>query len=166
MSEYQRRTFTVTPIGVGRPDYSQNVELAVEREIRSHLYRYNWTIESTLATLVYPQAHTILLQFLDGAGNLLNYVPSDIKYLIYDIYVSGDYNALTLAGLYIFSYPAYALLETVAEVFGYGKASIELARGHPCVPGRAYTVALNQWSEHATFNGSFIVHGMSDEVVG
>jgi len=161
-----KKIFTIPTVGVGRADYSQNIELAVEPQIRSHLYRYNWTVETTLDTLTFPEAHVVLLRFEDKAGNLLDYVPSDIKYLIYDIMVSGNYNALTLGALYKYSYPALAYLETVAEIFGYGRAEIKFTRGHRCEPGRVYAVALNQWSEKAQFTGSFVVHALSDVVVG
>lgn len=147
-------------------DWSQNVEQSVEPQVRSHMYRYNWTVEATLATYAYPDAHIVLLQFQDRAGNVLNYVPSDVKYLMYDAVVSGDYNALTLGALYKYSYPDLVYVETILEVFGYGNVPIGLARGHVFEVGRSYFISLNQWSEKATFNGSFIVHAYTDEMVG
>ena len=162
----QMRNFKVVPTGVGRKDWSQNVELSVEPEIRSHMYRYNWAVEATLGTYAYPNTHVVLLQFQDRAGNLLNYVPSDIKYLMYDAVVSGDYKALTLGALYKYSYPDLTYLETILEIFGYGYVPISLARGHVFEAGRMYMISLNQWSEKATFNGSLIVHAYTDEVVG
>lgn len=161
-----RRSFTVVPTGVGRSDWSQNVELAVESQVRSHMYRYNWTVESTLDTYDYPNAHIVLLHFQDRAGNLLNYVPSDMKYLMYDAVVSGNYNALTLGALYKYSYPSLVYLETILEVFGYGNVPIALERGHVFEVGRAYFISLNQWSEKDDFNASFIVHSYTDVMVG
>jgi len=167
-----RRSFTVTPDGIGRPDFSQNIELAVESEIRSHQYRYNWTVEATLFTYDFPDTYFVLLQFQDEAGNVINYVPSDVKYLIQDLFMSGDYNALTIAALEKYSYPLVltdpnaAYLETIAMVFGYGSAKIVLTKGHVCEPGRAYLVSLNQWSELDEFTASFIVHAYTDLMVG
>jgi len=168
-----RETFTVETVGVGRKDYSQSVELSVEPEVRSHQYRYNWTVEAQLDTFEDPEdIHFTPLLFQDRSENVIGYVPSDVKYLIYDVYVSGDYNALTIAALEKHSYPIdpddpdASLLEAIAIVFGYGSAKIELTEGHVCEPGRAYMVSLNQWSEKTTFTVSFIVHAYTDLILG
>ncbi|GAI38938.1 unnamed protein product [marine sediment metagenome] len=168
-----RKSFTVPTIGVGRADYSQSIELSVEPEVRSHQYRFNWTAEALLDTYEDPEdVHFTPLLFEDKAGNVLGYVPSDVKYLIYDVYVSGDYNALTIAALEKYSYPLVltdpnaAYLETIAIVFGYGSAKIALSEGHICEPGRAYLVSLNQWCEKPTFTASFIVHAYTDWILG
>ncbi len=167
-----RRSFTVSPLGVGRPDYSQSIELSVEPEIRSHQYRYNWTVEATLDAYDFPDTHFVLLEFQDKDGNVIEYVPSDVKYLIYDLYTSGNYNALIIAALEKYSYPLVltdpnaAYLETIAMIFGYGSAKIVLSEGHLCEPGRAYMVSLNQWSELDEFTASFIVHAYTDLMVG
>lgn len=167
------RSFSVTPIGVGRKDYSQSIEMAVEPEIRSHLYRYNWAVESApvgdpdaLVTYPWPDLHRVQLYFMDRAGNLIGYVPSDVKYLIYNIFTSGNYNALTIAALYKYTYPDDVYVETVTEVFGYGDAKVPIARGHECEPGVAYWVSLHQWSEKEEFQGSFTIHSMTDVIVG
>lgn len=178
----RRRTFAVVPTGVARADWSQSIELSVQPEVRSHQYRYNWTVESlpfdypdpdeVLDTYPFPEYHAVLLVFQDRAGNVLEYVPSDVKYLIYDIWVTGDYNALTMATLEKFSYPLVltdpdaAFIETVAKVFGYGKAEIHLSKGHLCEAGIAYMVPWTQWSEKEKFRASFIVHAYSDVIVG
>lgn len=167
-----RRAFTVVPTGVGRSDWSQNVELAVQAEVRSHQYRYNWAVEAELDTYAFPDTHFVLLEFQDEAGNILNYVPSDVKYLIYDLFMSGNYGALTIAALEKYSYPLVltdpnaAYLETIAMIFGYGSAKIKITEGHLAEPGRAYMVTLNQWSEQATFTASFVVHAYTDLMVG
>jgi len=174
-----RRSFTVVPTGVGRRDWSQSIELAVQPEVRSHQYRYNWAVESAaigtpnaLDTYAFPNSHFVLLEFQDRAENVLEYVPSDVKYLIYDTFMSGDYNALTIAALEKYSYPLVltdpnaAYLETIAMIFGYGSAKIKLTEGHLCEPGRAYMVSLNQWSEMDEFRASFVVHAYTDLMVG
>lgn len=177
-----RRAFTVVPTGVGRRDWSQSIELSVQPEVRSHQYRYNWAVESrpfdypdpdeVLDTYAFPDTHFVLLEFQNRAGNVLEYVPSDVKYLIYDTFMSGDYNALTIAALEKYSYPLVltdpnaAYLETIAMIFGYGSAKIKLTEGHLAEPGRAYMVSLNQWSEKAKFRASFVVHAYTDLMVG
>jgi len=168
----RRRAFTVTPTGVGRRDWSQSIELAVQAEVRSHEYRYNWAVEAELDTYAFPDTHFVLLQFQDEAGNVLDYVPSDVKYLIYDLFMSGDYNALTIAALERYSYPLVltdpnaAFIETIAMIFGYGSAKIKLTEGHLAELGSAYMVSLNQWSELDEFTASFIVHAYTDLMVG
>lgn len=168
----RRRSFTVVPTGVGRRDWSQSVELSVQPEVRSHQYRYNWAVEAELDTYAFPDTHFVLLEFQDRAENVLEYVPSDMKYLIYDLFMSGDYNALTIAALEKYSYPLVltdpnaAYLETIAMIFGYGSAKIKLTEGHLAEPGRAYMVSLNQWSELDEFTASFIVHAYTDLMVG
>ena len=168
----RRRSFTVVPTGVGRRDWSQSVELSVQPEVRSHQYRYNWAVEAELDTYAFPDTHFVLLEFQDRAENVLEYVPSDMKYLIYDLFMSGDYNALTIAALEKYSYPLVltdpnaAYLETIAMIFGYGSAKIKLTEGHLAEPGRAYMVSLNQWSELAEFTASCIVHAYTELMVG
>ena len=167
-----RRTFSVVPTGVGRKDWSQNVEQTVEPQVRSHMYRYNWTTETTYEASDYPgewgfpNARIVLLQFQDLAGNVLNYVPSDVKYLMYDAIVSGDYNALTLGAIYKYTYPGLVYLETILEVFGYGNVPIGLAKGHVFEAGRVYLISLQQWSEKDEYTASFIVHAYTDLIVG
>ena len=80
-----RTAFTVTPEGVGRKDYSQSIELAVESAIRSHQERSIWIAELIDEPIVtYPTVILTTLPFSDLAGNILGYVPSDVKYIIYD----------------------------------------------------------------------------------
>lgn len=159
-------TRVVAPLGLGRKDYSLNAEFSTESLIRSHLERSIWTDELTRFTLPYPLAYFTILTFSDAEGNILLYVPDDIKYIIYDLAVVGDYNSLVAAGIQRRSWPGLVLVDTVGLVFGYGRAEIQLKKGHVCEPGLVYTVVLNQWSEKPTFTVYSKVHGMSDSVVG
>lgn len=157
-----KRTFTVTPTGVGRKDYSQNVEVSVEPVIRSHLSRINWWAEWPYWTPPYPYTWDLILPFFNKAGAVLDYVPEDIIYHIYDIYLYGKYNALTPAILRKYSYPDYIFLEEVAAIYGYGGAHLWISRGYKCEVGRVYTVSGTQWSEKPTFTIDLLVHGMTD----
>lgn len=162
-----RRTFTVTPDGVGRRDFSQSVELAVQEAIRSHQERFIWIAELTgEATVPYPTSNLAPLFFLDLAGNLLEYVPDDVKYLIYDIVTTGDYHSLIMTSLEKLTHPGGVYIDTVGEVYGYGKAEIHLANGHLCEPGVMYAVNITQWSELAAYNAYIKAHGVSDVIIG
>lgn len=158
-------TRPLAAVGIGRKDYSMNAEFSTESLIRSHLERSIWLDELTYWTPPFPWAYFSVLQFSDAEGNLLYYAPEDIKYIIYNIVLVGEYHALTVAALQKFSWPEIEYVDTVAEVYGYGRAEIHLTKGHVCEPGRLYAVALTQWSEKDLFTAYSNVHGMSDLVV-
>jgi len=161
-----RRAFTVSPTGVGRRDFSQSVELAVEESIRSHQERSIWISELIdEPTVTYPTLILTDLSFSDLAGNILDYVPSDVKYMLYDIVTTGDYNTLISVGLHKFTREE-VYIETVGSVYGYGETELRLTKGHLCAPGVKYFVDIVQWSEKATFNAYSKVHGVSDVIIG
>ena len=161
-----RESFTVTPTGVGRRDHSQSAEYSVSPIIRSHQRRNIWTGIDTLITLPYPyRAIAYLLAFLDGSGNAVNYVPDDVGYQIYDIYVGGDRNALTECILAKYAWPTYAYIESVVHVYGYGEAKVEFTKGHKCESGVVYIIWATQWSERPTYTITHTVHGIADEIV-
>lgn len=160
-----RKTFNIATVGIGRADYSQNVEYSTEPLIRSHLWRRVWSAYVAFPTLPYPNVYGIILPFEDREGNVLYYAPEDVEYMIYDILIGGDYNALTIAGLQKLRWPDFALIETVAEVYGYGESSVSLTKGHKCEPGVVYVALANQWSEKPFFDISFTAHGMADLVI-
>ena len=162
-----RTAFTIPPEGVGRKDYSQSIELAVESAIRSHQERSIWIAELLdEPTETYPTIILTTLPFSDLAGNILDYVPLDVKYLIYDVVTTGDYHTLTATSLQKFTYPDEVYIETIAENYGYGRAELHFKDGHICEPGVIYAIAITQWSEKATFNAYAKAHGMSDRVIG
>lgn len=162
-----RAAFTIPPEGVGRKDYSQSIELAVEPAIRSHQERSIWIAELIDEPIVtYPTVILTTLPFSDLAGNILDYVPDDVKYLLYDIVTTGDYNALTAVTLQTFTYPGEVYVETIAESYGYGRAELRLTNGHLCEPGLIYAIAITQWSEKATFNAYAKAYGVSDVIIG
>lgn len=161
-----RESFTVTPTSVGRRDWSQSAEYSVAPIIRSHQRRHVWTDRDTLVTLPYPfLAQAYILAFLDGSGNTVNYVPDDVGYQIYDIYVGGNRNSLTICSLAKYTWPTYAYIESVVGVYGYGKAIVDFTKGHKCESGVVYIILAGQWSERPTYTISFTAHGMADEIV-
>jgi len=161
-----RSAFTVPPEGVGRKDYSQNISLSVEPAIRSHQERSIWISEVIdEPTVAYPTLVQTDLGFSDLAGNILDYVPDDVKYLLYDIVTTGDFNALIAVGLHKFTRGG-VYIETVGARYGFGRAELHLTNGHLCEPGVVYWVDIVQWSEKATFNAYSKVHGVSDVIMG
>jgi len=159
------RTFPVPALGVGRVDYSVQAELHVEPLVRSHLHRCQWTVEALLPTLAYPDANLALFVFMDAAHIPLFYVPNDMKYIIYKLSCTGNYNSLTFAYLARFTWPALNFVEAIVEAYGYGKATARIINGHVCVPGFAYGGSINLWSEKAAYTASLVAHGMADERV-
>lgn len=159
-------TRTLTPVGVGRKDYSLNAEFATEALIRSHLERVTWSSEWTYWTPPYPLLYGGILQFMDAEDNILPYVPSDLKHIIYDIVTVGEYHSLIAAMLQKFSWPDLNFMETVGGVYGYGRAELHLTKGHVCESGRVYIVAMTQWSEKPTFTVSCNIYGITDRVIG
>jgi hypothetical protein len=153
-------------VGVGRKDYSQNAEFATEALARSHLERAVWSAELTYDTPPYPWIYGAILQFTDAADNVLLYVPNDIKHIFYDMITVGEYHSLIVAALQIYSWPDFNYVETVGGVYGYGRAELRLTKGHVCEPGRAYVVAVSQWSEKPISMASVSVYGMTDRVIG
>jgi len=161
-----RESFTVTPTGVGRRDFSQSAEYSVAPIIRSHQSRQVWTEFETLITYPYPfTARAYILAFIDGSGNVLNYVPADVGYQIYDIHVGGDSNSLTVCSLAKYAWPTLAFIESVVGIYGYGEVIIEFTKGHKCESGVVYVVQAGQWSEKPTYTISFTAHGIADEIV-
>jgi len=162
-----RTVFTVPPKGVGRKDYSQSIELTVEPTIRSHQERFIWIAELIdEPTKTYPDSNLALIYFRDLNGNLLEYVPDDVKYLLYDIVTTGDYHSLIMTSLEKLTYPGEVYIESVGEVHGYGKAELHLSNGHLCEPGVMYGVNITQWSEKANYNAYIKTHGVSDVIIG
>ena len=80
MVEIRRTTYSVTTTGVGRADYSKNVEQSVEPLIRSYQSEYNYNNTVNIG----PGAEQIVEVSL----------PSGYVVLIYDFYVTNPNNVL------------------------------------------------------------------------
>jgi hypothetical protein len=155
---------------VGRKDYSLLVERSVSPIMRSHQTRSNWTAYGTLDTLEYPNVWAALLGFWVG-GTLVVYVPAQedgkpVRYVLHDIEVSGNRDAVTVAGLYKYSYPDYSFVEAICSVWGQRSASIHLTKGHVMEPGRVYGVLCSQYSEFSDFTYSMTVNVIEDRIAG
>lgn len=162
----ERIRFPVSAVGIGRQDYSQNLEYSVEPVIRSHLQRINWWFTAAgWPTVPFPFVYLGDLVFEDRAGVVTNICPSDVEYYIYDVWNQGLYNALTPCLLYKYTLVPFALVEVIGLVYGYQKASLHFTSGVKCEPGFTYVVCLAQYSELPTFTASMIVHGLTDRVI-
>ncbi len=166
------KRFAVSALGVGRKDYSVNVEASVEAMIRSHQLRVTWNlIAEDVPTLAFPECYWLSLFFMNYAGGLVLVAPSDVRYAIYGLSVSGRLNALTICGLDQFESiipgPVFDMpvghIKTVARAFGFSKAELQFSRGHPSVAGRAYALPVCVWSDQPTFSVSVHIDGIIDK---
>jgi len=156
------RVFPVTPTGVGRRDYSQNVEQAVEPIIRSHLTRIIWTNRYLLPTLEWGvDFYAAPLAFEDLEGNVTDYVPQDPKYTIYSVQLTGSSDTLTECRLIKYT-RNLVLVEDICRSFEYGGAKANFEKGYVCEPGYMYFVVVNQWTDKPFFEAAFVVTGVMD----
>lgn len=163
MSLLQRRSTAVSPDGVGRKDYSQNIEYSVEKELRSLQERFFFSYQFTgLAALVFPDVYESLLQFL--VGNTLQYeAPSTNPWMFYLSEITAHTNNLVVVTLNRYaSYDDY-LSGTVAErlgtMFGFLEAKMELTKGIPTVAGSLYSIQYGVYSG-APFDLELVIHGL------
>lgn len=167
-----RSAYPVTTTGVGRKDYSINVQTAVEPIMRSHQFRQNsvlpsfyvWPVLPFPAVLTAWYSWGAIIYFMDLQGNIIDYAPADHAVVLHDISVTGtDQTALTVCGLQKYSYPDWTFIANVALTFGIGKAEIHLTKGHVCEAGIGYIVLFSQWPLFApTFQVDLTVHGIED----
>lgn len=166
MALNQKSTTTVSATGVGRKDYSQNVEFSVEKEIRSLQERFFYSYQFTgLTTLAFPDVYESLLQFLvDGA--LQNEAPSQKPWLFYLIEATGHVNSLAVITLNRYlsyaDYLAGTIHEQLGTSFGFlstHDAKIELTKGIATVAGSVYSVQYGVFSG-ADFDMELVVHGL------
>ena len=129
MVEISRSTFTVTTTGVGRPDYSQNVELSVEPEIRSWQEEYQHFEEIAVA------AGTSVTTGIS--------ITADTVVIVYDFYLSAPRNVLLHMDLEF--YTAAGTWATLIEDSGYQNVPVHYARGFPLF--RQYRVTITNYGE-------------------
>jgi hypothetical protein len=166
----ERSLGSVVPLGVGRKDYSLQVEKSVVPLLRSHQTRDSWTLYGTLDTVAYPDAYMCVLSFWVDSTQVY-YVPAQedgkpIRHIVHDIEVSGNRDAVTVAGLYKYSYPDLVFIETICQVFGQRSVSIHLSKGCVLEPGWVYCVPLAQYSGFTNFDYGVTVHGIRDKIAG
>lgn len=108
-------TFTVTPTGVGRPDYSQNVEYSVEPIVRS---------------MQTPYVHEDVYALLAGETRTVDVaIPSGMVVLLYDFLMSCPANVLL--SFQIQTIDADGTVNTAFFKSAYQKVEHHLIKGVP-----------------------------------
>ena len=114
MVQISRTTFTVVPTGVGRKDYSQNVEESVEPEIRSYQAEYKHFEE--------------LLAIAAGAAVTQEItITAQTVVMLYDFYLSTPSNAMLHLEVEFFS--ATGTWESMADKTALQTVEIHYTRG-------------------------------------
>jgi len=161
-------TFTVPAKGIGRKDYSRNVDFAVQPTLRGHQGRQNWYAEWTLPTVPFGYIYVAYLRFFDAEGNLV-YPAPDIPYHLYRMVVTTERNALILVALYRFASWADMMVfnydKWYGDLFGYGEAELRFTNGIKTEEGKLYAVAFSEYSEEATFTAHFLVNSLREEII-
>lgn len=129
MVEIKRETFTVVPTGVGRPDYSQNVELSVEPEIRS------WQEE-------YKHFEEIEVSAGDSVTTVIE-ITAQTVVIVYDFFLSAPRNVLLHLNLEFLT--AAGTWATLIEDSGYQNVPIHYTRGFPLF--RRYRVTITNYGQ-------------------
>jgi len=157
-----KQTMILTPTGVGRKDYSEDIQYSVEQQIRSLQQRFFYSVKYiNLTGLVYPNVYEAPLSFL--VDSILQNTAPKKPYLFYLVEVSSERNALVVVAFNRYASYADYLAGIVAEhlgtVFGYGVAKLSLTKGLPTLEGSVYTV---QFAELCglNFNMDVTLHGL------
>jgi len=146
----ERKVFTVTPVGVGRKDYSQNVELAVEPQIRSWMEEYKEFQEIDVAAGASVQREIE--------------IEAETVVVAYDFYLSAPRNVLLhLKVEFLTAEGTWALL---IEKSGYQTVPIHYARGFPLFDRYRITVTnygeldvTARFSAHGTVTAEEVYYG-------
>jgi len=163
-----RERFTVAPTGVGRSDYSQDIQAAVEPLTRSHQQRVSWSARYLLPPYLFGEGYWAApLTFEDEEGTSQLYVPEAPKYCLYDFSTQVSQNALMENGLAkIEKIEAITdptvIVENIFKVYGYGKSSIRLTKGYICEPGYSYIVYITCYTEQPSYYVTTNVMGIDD----
>lgn len=135
------RTKTLIPLGVGRKDYSQNIEYAVEPQIRS------WQSE-------YKHFEDIDIPAGGTVTNEIDIIEKTVV-MIYDIYLSAPSNSMLR--LRVEFYTAIGTWELMTEKVGLQTVEIHYARGFPLFD--KYRITVTNYGD-ADLICPFSAHGM------
>jgi len=154
--------FVVETKGVGRKDYSENVEVTTEPFIRSRQLRFFYSIRYiALAALAYPDVYEAPLAFLVN-GQLQNQAPKT-PYLFSLLTAVGNRNALVALQFNRYNSEQDYLNMNIAEVlgvaYGYMKTQLQFTKPIPTREGSVYSVYIAEWS-NLNFNLELAIHGL------
>lgn len=163
MSLSRKQSMTITPTGVGRKDWTQQVEVSVEQQLRSLQQRFFYSVHYTgLAGVVFPNVYESPLSFLVN-GVLQNTAPTTRPWMFYLCEVSTDKNCLCVIAFNRYNsysdYLAGNVAEHLGTAYGYGSAKLIFTKGIPTTPGSVYTI---QYAElcGVVFNMDVTIHGL------
>lgn len=163
MSLTGKQTTAVTASGVGRKDYSQDVQYSVETQLRSLQERFFFSYHfTTLGALVFPNVYESPLQFLVGNG-LQFEAPSTNPWMFYLAEATTD--TVNLAVVALNRYASYQdflngiIAENGGTMLGFLEAKLDFTKGIPTIAGSVYSIQYGVYSG-APFNLDLVVHGL------
>lgn len=115
MAKIRQQTFTVTATGVGRKDYSQQVEYSVEPVVRSYQDSY---VLDEVYTVDASSSRTITVD-----------IPVSTVVLLYDFLASCTANRLI--GFQVSAVDSAGLTSSIFSKYGYQKVEHHHSRGAP-----------------------------------
>lgn len=155
-------TTFVASWGVGRPDYSQNVEFAVNPALRSHQLRGAWT--STYSNIPYFYFPLALIFAWNARGDYSGVT----GWYIYGFHTMINSNrliklefisAVSLAALIAGTYTSHG------GAYGYNKATLKYSKGYYIDSTRVYAVVVTIPGLTDTSDVSATIHGLNEEVL-
>jgi len=168
-----RQTLVVTPTGVGRRDYSQDIQVAVEPLVssRSHQARLAYSARLLIPTPVWGgDGWSITYGFYDEDFVLRAYVPDAPKVMLYDFYSKASQNALLELGMAKVQkmeteYDPVVVLEEIFKAYGYGEVSYRISKGLIPEPGYSYIEYLNCYTTEDYYYLTINTFGISDTLI-
>ncbi len=139
------KTFSVTPLGVGLPDYSINVEYGTSDLIRSDQGRVMYSAAYTgVPTLPFFNIYGVALAGLVPA--------SALPFHFYEIQFATLINALVYGGFARYDESGVVLEQIMAQKFGYGVVKLKFTKGIPTIEGKYYYILFAVFSGNPTFD--------------
>jgi len=165
-------TFSVTPTGVGRADYSISIEKSVHPAIISattHQSRYASSFKyAGLPTLVYPDVYWILFGWFDKAGDPTWAAPSDVDWFIEQFFIGGDTIATSVVILAYFDAADLAYGSPIgtgtylAQKFAPKNAVIKFTKGIKLIADKYYFLGAAHYSVNPFFDLTEYLEAMAD----
>jgi len=141
--------FDVDALGVGRPDYSRNIAMAVEPTTRGHQVKFVLVYSySGIPVLPFPYYYYVEIPFLNEDGDW-QFVAPRSPYHLYRGGISTPRNERVMIDLG--EYSGLTLVRSWGPVYDYKDAELKIAKGLTTVEGYSYYLGFTQWSELSTF---------------
>lgn len=144
MGLISRTVFAVVPTGIGRPDFSQNIEVAVESQIRSYQQQHH-----DYRAISIPAG---------GSTQVVIPLPSGFVVMMYDFYLSAP--VATLLGLDVESPLATGVMAYVFRKYGYTLVAENIERGFPIF--QTYTITAYNYGPDDVV-AFFSAHGLQTD---